>query len=1058
MAKRKVASEEKESLDQVEDGRIIRIKLKNFLTYDDCEFYPGENLNVVLGPNGTGKSSIVCAICLGLGGSPSLLGRAKEVGDYVKHRTKQGLVEIELHKSKGSNLVIKRIIHKEKNRSQWFINDKESNASAVKETVAKLNVQMNNLCQFLPQDRVVEFAKMSPQQLLEATEKAVGPPGMFDDHMSLIEMRSKHKELELRRNEKEEARSKLEERNSLLEREVQRYNEREKHMEKIDMLEKKKPWAEYEAARLMFISMKKDKEELEKKVKEARKLNAPLEKEVNGCRQILRTIEEANQTLVADGNKLVRSTKTLNDKLEDQQDKIDEIKVELKTARDDEDSRQKRLQKLRKDIESLEKELDDAPDPEILMPRKQEMDRALKDLQTNINKMGQDGNHINNDMSFVKTTVQGLKSRLRQLENIGNRRLENLRARDKNAYDAVMWLRENKGKFSGEICEPIMTQINMKNISDARYLESVISFNDMKAFVCENREDQALFMNEMRDNQKLRVAAVCPPSMGVDHYQPRKPLSDLKRYGFKNYLKDLFDAPEIVMRYLCANNNVHNIPIGTAETERCSDKLMNDCVIPMFFTPTTQYRISKSKYSTNTTTQTSEVKKKGDLLDVTVDQEEKKRVETELKENESVYSDHVAQYKQIQKNQAAAQLELEKLRMEKKTLLSQLKRKQTIQNQIEGKAKRIQDQEKDAPNFDAIEKKASANIAKLNQKRIDLAKQFKEQTQKCVGIGREKLVGAMKQAGALSKQHMLEEKMRESSHQLQKLEEAFKVVTQKMSQQKSTAKKLLETARKKTDTAAGQELSDELKQYFDTLPNTIEDIQDMIHEEQARLNCSFPVNKEVIRDFERRKGEIQSMIKEDESIGKDIESINEQMASILERWETPLVQLIKRINEQYSDFFRRMGCAGQVSLSKEPGNEHDYRKFGVEIQVKFRAENKMKCLTSYYQSGGERSVSTMLYLISLQELTKCPFRLVDEINQGMDPNNERRVFELVVETVCRPNTSQYFLITPKLLPDLKYTDRMTILTVLNGHWMLPHKQCDVKQFIRRRKKLPQDQS
>ena len=32
----------------------------------------------------------------------------------------------------------------------------------------------------------------------------------------------------------------------------------------------------------------------------------------------------------------------------------------------------------------------------------------------------------------------------------------------------------------------------------------------------------------------------------------------------------------------------------------------------------------------------------------------------------------------------------------------------------------------------------------------------------------------------------------------------------------------------------------------------------------------------------------------------------------------------------------------------------------------------------------------------------------------MDPSNERRVFDLVVETVCRPGTSQYFLITPKV--------------------------------------------
>lgn len=47
-------------------GSIVRMKLTNFLTYDDAEFRPGPYLNMVLGPNGTGKSSIACAICLGL--------------------------------------------------------------------------------------------------------------------------------------------------------------------------------------------------------------------------------------------------------------------------------------------------------------------------------------------------------------------------------------------------------------------------------------------------------------------------------------------------------------------------------------------------------------------------------------------------------------------------------------------------------------------------------------------------------------------------------------------------------------------------------------------------------------------------------------------------------------------------------------------------------------------------------------------------------------------------------------------------------------------------------
>lgn len=46
--------------------------------------------------------------------------------------------------------------------------------------------------QFLPQDRVCEFAKLTPVQLLEETEKAVGDPRLPVQHVDLI---SKSEEL-----------------------------------------------------------------------------------------------------------------------------------------------------------------------------------------------------------------------------------------------------------------------------------------------------------------------------------------------------------------------------------------------------------------------------------------------------------------------------------------------------------------------------------------------------------------------------------------------------------------------------------------------------------------------------------------------------------------------------------------------------------------------------------------------------------------------------------------------------------------------------------------------
>ena len=53
--------------------------------------------------------------------------------------------------------------------------------------------------------------------------------------------------------------------------------------------------------------------------------------------------------------------------------------------------------------------------------------------------------------------------------------------------------------------------------------------------------------------------------------------------------------------------------------------------------------------------------------------------------------------------------------------------------------------------------------------------------------------------------------------------------------------------------------------------------------------------------------------------------------------------------------------------------QDDFKSYGIEIRVKFRAEEPMQALTAHHQSGGERSVATMLYLMALQALTKVRY-------------------------------------------------------------------------------------
>jgi len=66
-------------------------------TYDNVVCKPGPNLNVIIGPNGTGKSSIICGICLAVGGKPKILGRSDSIADFVKHGQQQGSAEVHMY-------------------------------------------------------------------------------------------------------------------------------------------------------------------------------------------------------------------------------------------------------------------------------------------------------------------------------------------------------------------------------------------------------------------------------------------------------------------------------------------------------------------------------------------------------------------------------------------------------------------------------------------------------------------------------------------------------------------------------------------------------------------------------------------------------------------------------------------------------------------------------------------------------------------------------------------------------------------------------------------------
>jgi structural maintenance of chromosomes protein 5 len=124
----------------------------------------------------------------------------------VKNGQTEGYIEIELRGPSGQkNLVIRRNLKAKSKSSSFTLNGKSATGKEISERIAQLNIQVGNLwcahmsplevslsnshihSSFLPQDRVAEFARMSPQQLLRETQRCAGDDNLTSWHDTLIE-------------------------------------------------------------------------------------------------------------------------------------------------------------------------------------------------------------------------------------------------------------------------------------------------------------------------------------------------------------------------------------------------------------------------------------------------------------------------------------------------------------------------------------------------------------------------------------------------------------------------------------------------------------------------------------------------------------------------------------------------------------------------------------------------------------------------------------------------------------------------------------------------------
>jgi chromosome segregation protein len=153
------------------------------------------------------------------------------------------------------------------------------------------------------------------------------------------------------------------------------------------------------------------------------------------------------------------------------------------------------------------------------------------------------------------------------------------------------------------------------------------------------------------------------------------------------------------------------------------------------------------------------------------------------------------------------------------------------------------------------------------------------------------------------------------------------------------------------------------------------------------------------------------------------EEVMTELDKRLSRWREVLTNFLEQLTARYAEILRAVSATGAIRLI----SVRDIEKCGLEILVGYKG-NKPTALDAFTQSGGERSIAMMAFLLALQQHITSPFRAIDEFDVHMDPKNRESVTQLIMSNAASMTEGQYLAITPG---QVNVTDQSHVVVVQN---------------------------
>ncbi|NXF43889.1 SMC6 protein, partial [Oceanites oceanicus] len=177
--------------------------------------------------------------------------------------------------------------------------------------------------------------------------------------------------------------------------------------------------------------------------------------------------------------------------------------------------------------------------------------------------------------------------------------------------------------------------------------------------------------------------------------------------------------------------------------------------------------------------------------------------------------------------------------------------------------------------------------------------------------------------------------------------------------------------------------------------------------------------EEIVQQFHDAKERYEDANSKVKNLKKFIRLLEEIMTQRFKIYQQFLRLLSLRCKLYFDHLLRTRACSGKILF--------DHKNETLSITVQPREEDKAALNDVRSLSGGERSFSTVCFILSLWSITESPFRCLDEFDVYMDMVNRRIAMDMILKVADSQHHRQFILLTPQSMSSLPTSSRIRIL-------------------------------